>query len=228
MKYLAIAFLGLLLGATAAAAVLYFNPFTAERAPSTDHFDGAWRYRLPQDALTFVRGEGTYLPDEKHALTGEFWEKAIQRSALLGLSLRDADGNQAAIASRLLAGSRDSDLLLRGLLVADHWLITVPGEGSVFVRAESNVWPLIKDTVIPLRYFGRPWEGPVELKPTAGPNSSRAAVAIGGTGRFSSLRGEAAETYRLTAVAPLAADVEIAVDFPDTLTTAAQQTAPSP
>jgi hypothetical protein len=220
MKYLAIALLGLLLGAAAAGVILYFNPFTAERAPVTDHYDGAWHYGLPQDALTFVRGEGTYLPDEL-ALTGEFWEKSIRRSALLGLSLRDAQGNPSALASRLLAGSSETDLLLRGLLVADHWLITVPGEGSIFVRAQSNVWPLLKDTVIPIRYLGRPWKGPIELEPTAGPSSTRAGAALGATGSFASLRGEAADKFRLTGIAPFAADAEIALDLPDTLTTAA-------
>lgn len=227
MKYLVIGLLGLLLGAAAAGAVLYFNPLTAARPPVTDHYDGAWRYVLPQDALTFVRGEGTYLPDESEP-TGELWEKSIQRSALLGLRLRDAGGNPSAIASRLLAASHDTDLLLRGLLVADHWLITVPGQGSVFVRAQSNVWPLLKDTVIPVRYFDRAWEGPIEITPTAGPHSTRAALAIGATGRFTSVRGEAAESYRLAGIAPLAADGELLLDLPDTLTTAAQDPAPPP
>jgi hypothetical protein len=227
MKYLAIALLGLLLGAAAAGAVLYFNPLTAERAPLTDHYDGAWRYVLPQDALTFVRGAGTYLPDER-APTGELWEKPVQRSALLGLRLRDADGNSSAIASRLLVASRDTDLLLRGLLVADHWLITVPGEGSVFVRAQNNVWPFLKGTVIPMRYFDRAWEGPVEIKPTAGPHSTRAALVIGATGSFASVRGEAAESYRLKGIAPLAADGALLLDLPDALTTAAQDSPPPP
>ena len=228
MKYLLSALFGLLIGAAGAGAVLYFNPLTAEHAPVTDHFDGAWHYVLPQDALTFVRGAGTYLPDES-APVGELWERSLRRSALLGLRLRDADGTASAIASRLLAGSRDSDLLLRGLLVADHWLVTVPGEGSVFVRAQSNVWPLLKDTVIPVRYLDRPWEGPVEIKPTSGPHSTRAGLAIGATGRFASVRGEAAEVYRLSGIAPLAADGELLIDLPETLTTtAAQDTAPLP
>jgi hypothetical protein len=228
MKYLAIALLGLLLGAAAAGAVLYFNPLTAERAPATGNYDGAWRYALPQDALTFERGMGTYLPDEV-APAGELWEKSIQSSALLALRLRDAEGNPSAIASRLLAGSRETDLLLRGLLVADHWLITVPGQGSVFVRAETNVWPLLKDTVIPVRYLDRAWEGPIEIKPTAGPHSTGAALAIGATGSFASVRGEAAEAYRLNGIAPLAADGQLLLDLPDALTTtAAQDSAPPP
>lgn len=227
MKYLAIAVFGLLLGAAAAGAVLYFNPLTAERAPVTDHYDGAWRYALPQDAWTFVRGAGTYLPDER-APTGELWEKSIQRSAMLGLRLRDAEGNPSAVASRLLASSRDTDLLLRGLLVADHWLITVPGEGSVFVRAQSNIWPFLRDTVIPVRYFDRPWEGPLELKPTAGPHSTRAAIAIGATGSFASVRGEAAEVYRLKDVAPISADGALLLDLPDTLTVAQDSLPPAP
>src|SRR5690606_1792873 len=90
MKYLFSALFGLLLGAAAAGAILYFNPLTAERAPVTDHYDGGWRYVLPEDALTFVRGQGTYLPDETAPL-GDLWEKSIQRSALLGLRLRDAE-----------------------------------------------------------------------------------------------------------------------------------------
>lgn len=227
MKYLFSALFGLLLGAAAAGAILYFNPLTAERAPVTDHYDGGWRYVLPEDALTFVRGQGTYLPDETAPL-GDLWEKSIQRSVLLGLRLRDAEGNPAAVASRLVMGSRDTDLLMRGLLVADHWLVTVPGEGAVFVRAESNVWPFLKGTVIPVRYFDRPWNGPVEIRPTAGPQATRAAVAMGATGRFAAVRGNAAEAYRLTGVAPLAVEGELLLDLPDPLETAAQDTAPPP
>ena len=39
-------------------------------------------------------------------------------------------------------------------------------------------------------------------------------------------RGEAAEAYRLNGIAPLAADGELLLDLPDTLTTAAQDSAP--
>ena len=48
-----------------------------------------------------------------------------------------------------MATSADTDLLLRGVLVSDHWLVTIPSEGTLFVRAESNAWPFLKNTLVP-------------------------------------------------------------------------------
>jgi hypothetical protein len=203
MKYWIAGSFGFLLGAAAAGAVLYFNPLTAERAPDPASDDRALTYKLPDDMLAFMRGD---FPGAGAAGAGDdtFWEETIDRTALLGLVLDDSIGVPAAVASRLIAGSSGTDLLLRGVLVSDHWLLTIPGEGSLYVRAESNVWPFLKDGLIPTWFFGRPWDAAAQFRPTAGPGPQHTAIVIGATGKFASLEGRAVETYRVTTLDPVA------------------------
>ncbi len=131
------------------------------------------------------------------------WEETIDRTAMLSLVLDDAHDNPTAIASRLLAVSPRTDFVLSGVRVNDYWLLTIPGEGTLFLRADTNVWPFLKET-LPVWYLGRPWKGPSEYSPTAGPGELGAAVVIGATGRFVGLEGSAIEKYRLTDLDPAA------------------------
>lgn len=198
MKYLIVGLCGLLLGATAACAVLYFNPLTARQVASPQREGRVLHYALPGDALRFTAGDRLMLPV---AARGEdsFWEETIDRSALLEVVLRDDTGMPAAVATRLMAASTATDLLLKGALVSDYWLLTVPGEGTLFVRTDTNLWPFLKNTLVPVWYFGRPWKGPTEVEPTMGPGPDGTGVTLGGTGRFASADGTAVESYTLTA-----------------------------
>ena len=132
--------------------------------------------------LGFALGEqvvppGTPQPD------GSLWEETIERTAMLGLVLDDVQGKPTAIASRMLAVSPRTDFVLSGVRMNDYWLLTIPGEGTLFLRADANVWPFLKET-LPVWYFGRTWKGPTEYSPTAGPGEHGEAVVVGATGRF--------------------------------------------
>jgi hypothetical protein len=72
----------------------------------------------------------------------------------------------------------------------------------MFLRADTNVWSFLKETLLPVWYLGRPWGGPADYRPTAGPGATGAAVVIGATGRFAGLEGTALEQYRLTDLDP--------------------------
>ena len=206
MKYAFIALLGLVIGAAGAGAVIYFNPLTNTRAADSGSSDLTLHYSLPGEVLGFTLGEHA-LPPGTAKVDDGFWEETIARTALLGLVLNDADGKPAAVASRLLAGSAATDFLLSGVLVSDYWLLTFPNQGTLFLRANSNVWPLLKETLVPVWYFGRPWGGPASYRPTAGPGDEGAAVVIGATGRFVGLEGTAIEQYRLTDLDPASRSV---------------------
>jgi hypothetical protein len=206
MKYAFIALLGIVIGAAAAGAVIYFNPLTDTRAPEPGSSDRILHYDLPGEVLGFTLGEHV-LPPGAAKVDGGFWEETIDRTALLGLVLDDADGKPAAVASRLLAGSVETDFLLSGVLVSDYWLLTIPNEGTLFLRAHTNVWPFLKKTLLPVWYFGRPWAGPSDYRPTAGPGDDGTAVVVGATGRFAGLEGTAIEQYRLTDLDPASRSV---------------------
>ena len=197
MKYLIVALLGLIIGAAAGGAALYYNPLTDAIVPAADTADRTLQYSLPDRAFELSIGANA-LPLGGSSGDNALWEETIAKSALLGIVLDDSAGKPAAVASRLIAGAAETDLLLRGVLLHDYWLLTFPGEGTVFVEVDTNVWPFLKQTFVPVWYLGRPWNGPTEFRPTAGPGAGGAAVVIGATGRFAGVEGSALERYRVT------------------------------
>lgn len=199
MKYLLIALLGLAVGAAGACGVLYFNPFSLEAGGAPTAGDRVFRYSLPDDVLEFSLGEDARYLGQAASHDG-LWEETIDRAAVLGLALEDSSSEPAAVASRLMIASPDTDLLLRGVVVADHWLVTVPGEGTLFVRADMNAWPFVKDTLLPVWYFERPWQGPAEYWPTVGPSADGSGTAVGVAGAFAGSEGRMVERYELTSL----------------------------
>jgi hypothetical protein len=200
MKYLATTILGLVTGAVAACALLYYNPLTATgtRAPTTGDWTLSYRFPTPDTLLLAHRG-GRSLR-EIPAGVPRLWEETISRTGIGVVSLRDADGHPAALATRISVPSVKTDLLLAGAIVSDYWLITVPGNGSLFVEADSNLWPFLKEAYLPVRYFGRPWQGPSGYTPTVGPVRSGSARVSGASGRYAGVRGDAVETVRVEAL----------------------------
>jgi hypothetical protein len=226
MKYFAMAILGMLLGVTAGTAVLYFNPLTEAADFDGGAADRSLHYSLPDQVFDFTLGERAAVPGAGLRKDG-FWEETINGTALLGVVLADAAGHPSAVASRLIAGSADTDLLLNGVLLHDYWLLTLPNEGTVFVRAESNVWPFVKTTLVPVWFLGRPWRGPADYRTTAGPGAEGSAVVLGVTGRMKGVQGSAVEQYRLTvfdrAAGSAAAVGELQLRLPPPAAVTAQQ-----
>jgi hypothetical protein len=196
-----VALVGFLIGAAAGGGVIYYNPLTQTSSPVPEVSDRSLHYDLPGEVLGFKLGVRALPPGAAHVDNG-FWEETIARTALLGVVLSDTDDRPVAVASRLIAGSPSTDFLVSGVRLSDYWLLTFPGEGALFLRAETNVWPFLKETMLPVWYFGRPWGGPTDYRPTAGPDASGAAVVVGATGRFAGRAGTAFEQYRLTDLDP--------------------------
>jgi hypothetical protein len=201
MRYLFVAIVGLLLGVAAAGAVLYYNPLVDTSATMPSSTDRVLRYSLPDQVLEFAVGEDARLFGQETGDDG-LWEETIDRAAVLGLVLNDGSNQPAALASRLMSTSAETDLLLRGVLVSDHWLVTIPGEGSFYVHADSNAWPFLKEKLVPVWYLEQPWSGPVEYWPTVGPGGGDSAEVVGLTGAFRGSEGSAVERYEITALDP--------------------------
>jgi hypothetical protein len=201
MKHLIVAALGLVIGVAAAGAVLYFNPLATKSAAQPHATDRVLHYSLPDQVLEFAIGEDARLFGQE---TGQdsLWEETIARTAVLGLVLNDDTEQPAAIASRLIAPSVDTNLLMRGVLLSDHWLVTMPGEGTIFVRADSNAWPFLKETLVPVWYLDRPWQGPAGYWPTVGPRADESGVALGITGSFRGAEGSVVEHYEISTLDP--------------------------
>ncbi|HSC13600.1 MAG TPA: hypothetical protein VLI71_00705 [Gammaproteobacteria bacterium] len=201
MRYLFVALVGLVLGAAAAGAVLYYNPLADKPAPMPSSTDRVLRYSLPDQVLEFAVGEDARLFGQE-AGDDSLWEETIDRAAVLGVVLNDGSNQPAALASRLLSTSPETNLLLRGVLVTDHWLVTIPGEGSFYVHADSNAWPFVKEKLVPVWYLKQPWSGPVEYWPTVGPGADSSADVVGLTGTFRGSEGSAVERYEIMVLDP--------------------------
>jgi len=197
MKYAGALLAGLIVGGSLALTGLYYNPLTRAEAPLPGAEDWVLAYGSPlRDGLAFIHSGESRLPRQPLD-SPVLWESTIDQTFLSLLLVNGADGEPVGIASRISFPSEDSELLARGVIVTDQWMITLPGEGSLFIHSESNLWPFLTETLLPVWYLGRPWDGPATYSPTAGPGPEGAARAYGATGRFAGLAGSAVERYRL-------------------------------
>ena len=130
--------------------------------------------------------------------TGEdsLWEETIDRTAVLGLVLNDAANQPAALASRLMATSAETDLLLRGVLVSDHWLVTIPSEGTLFVRADSNAWPFLKKRLCPSGISTGRGTAPRNTGRRSAPARTRAASRSASRARSAAAKAAPSSTTR--------------------------------
>jgi len=196
MRYLLAFVVGTLVGVCTAGALIYFNPLT--RGQSLPANDAPWTLDYSFDPArnwiaTHDRGLALGVAPAEVPL---LWESGIRRSFLYAMPLGDAAGGPAAAATRISVPSPQTEFLQSGLLVDDFWLISVPGEGSVFVHSVSNLWPLIRDTVVRVDWLARTWEGTAVYGPTRGPGQSGATV-LGLSGAFAGVRGRSRERVSL-------------------------------
>jgi hypothetical protein len=204
MRYFSSALAGILVGIVVGAVALYYNPLTTRAARNVENADWTLRYSVPdRDLIALTHYERLPLPMKPDGVDS-LWEQAIRAAALSVLSLHEAGGDTAsesavsALATRLTVPSQSTDLLLRGALVDDYWLVTVPGEGSLFVHDLNNLWPALRENVVPVSLLDRDWRGPAEYRPTLGPRGPRGpGFALGASGRFAGVGGESGERYRL-------------------------------
>lgn len=199
MRYPLTAALGFLIGAAVALALVYLDPLTGRGGSPPIDGDTVYTYASPvTEGLAFTLGGASRLPRHPAGVP-DLWEATIAKSALSVLVLLGTDGKPAALASRYSYPAEESDLLRRGILLKDDWLVSVPGEGSFYVTATSNFWPFLKESVLPVWYLNRPWPGPSTYSPTVGPGPGGEAIVHGATGIFAGRDGAASERYEVEA-----------------------------
>jgi hypothetical protein len=87
-KYLLVAALGMLIGAAAAGAAIYYNPFTMTNAAKLDVADRTLHYSLPSEVLGFALGASRAAA--LRSATSRSGKETIDRTAMLSLVLDDA------------------------------------------------------------------------------------------------------------------------------------------
>lgn len=195
MKYVITLLLGVAVGMTMAVGLVYVNPLAADGGRRLVEADNVFAFESP------LTGELAFASDGMSRLTShprgvpDLWETAIGKSALSVIALKDNTGVPVGLASRVSYPAETTELLTTGVLLNDDWLVSLPNAGSFFVSSQANWWPFLKRTVIPIWYFGQPWEGSSAIDPTIGPDSSGHAIVTGATGEFVGRFGNATEHY---------------------------------
>ncbi len=205
MKYFMLFVVGLLLGALLSAAVLWFNPLTAESptAPVLGHGISAELHTSlrSEDAPLLTHG-GERLLLTRPASVPELWEDLIRPMIASVQWLRDAEGTVIGTASRLGAYSRQTDPLRTGVIVESTWLLSVDGAGMAFAVQRENLWPMLKEVMLPALLRREPWQGDLHFTPAAGPRPDGAAQLLGISGRLAGAEGQLVSTYRISAFDP--------------------------
>lgn len=217
MKGLAVFAVGLLLGAAAAAGLLYVNPLTVPDAPAVG--DEQWlSYDAPiQTSLALTHGGDLPLPVNPPRVP-ELWESTIDGTALLLAALRESDGGLFGFGTRISALSEQTDVLLTGVVVDSVWTISAPGRGILFVIERENAWPIARDILLPAVLFAREWRGIKGYAITTGPQASGYGLVLGVTGEFRDQLGRSQERYELrrysASKGPLEMSAELGIALP--------------
>jgi len=205
MRYFWLFMLGLLVGLGLAGAVIWLTPLTAEprHAPTlaygvTAQFATSLR---AEDAPLLTHGGERRLIARPESVS-PLWEATIQPVVAGLLLLRNDAGEVIGSASRLGAASRDTDPLRQGILVDSTWLVSLDGQGMAFVIQRENVWPMLRQVVIPARLRREPWQGALSFTPAAGPREDAAGRLLGISGTLAGLEGQLISSYRMTAFDP--------------------------
>lgn len=200
MRYVVSLLFGLALGAIVAVAGIFFNPLTLNQSTPPD--DAEWVLNYSLDA------EETWLSTHENQLgvpivptdVPLLYENGIRGSLMAAMPLKGEPGSASGAGTRISIPSSNSELLKAGVMVEDHWLISVPGSGTLLVHAESNHWPMLRDTLIRVDLLKRNWKGPGQYDPTLGPSDGGAEV-IGLTGSYRDFHGVGHERISLASYA---------------------------
>jgi hypothetical protein len=200
MKYVLSLCTGLLLGVLVAFALILFNPLTLSQSDPLNDPEWVLSYALSADHTWLSTHDDSLeipiVPKDVPLL----WENGIKRGIIAAMPLEATTGSPSAAGTRISFPSPETELLHSGLVVEDHWLISVPGAGTFFVHATSNQWPLLRDTVVRVDWLKRSWAGPGKYDVTRGPANAGAEV-FGLTGTFQGTRGHARERLSLDSYA---------------------------
>ena len=121
-------------------AALYYNPLTETAGPEPDSADRALHYALPAQIFGLSLGAHAAVPTGTADDT-VLWEDTVDRTALLGLVLEETARSAGRRREPAAGRVRRHGSIARGVLLSDHWLLTFPDEGTLFVRVDTNLWP---------------------------------------------------------------------------------------
>lgn len=223
MKYVLSLFVGLLVGIAAFFALLYYNPLATQSRLSplsvSDNEVITFNYSaVAADSLVYTNdGESQVAPYPSRVL--QLWEPTVRRTDAMVTVLRDSRNQPAAIGVKFSSDSEQTRLLNSEALVDSVWHIYVPGQGSLFIEQQENLWAYISEIVIPAYWSSADhWRGTWRGSVTSGPGALGTARVFGGSGVFEGLEIDGVESLNAKAYSvadgPVAVDGELAIEIP--------------
>jgi hypothetical protein len=221
IKYVAGLLLGILLGALAAATLLYFNPLAARNplsplSVSSNKMLSLSYSAVPTDSIVYTNnGESRVRPHPEKVR--ELWEAPIRHSEVLVTVIKDSRADPAGIGIKFSSDSERTRVINGEALVDSTWHIHLVERGSLFVEQTENYWNFLRKIVLPAYLSAaNHWKGTWNGNMTVGPGALGTAAVSGGTGEFSGLESEAVEAVQARAYSlsqgPVAMDGRLTID----------------
>lgn len=223
MKYLVALLLGIVCGVAAFAAILYFNPFTAQEklsplSVSSNEIMSLSYSAAASDAIVYTNNGETRIPPHPPKVL-QLWEAPVRRSTLAATVLRDSRGDVAGVGIKFSSDSGQTRLLNGEALVNSVWHIYLPGRGTLFIEQNEDYWNYIREIIIPAYWSSADsWKGSWYGTLTAGPGALGTARVIGGSGEFSELATDGVESISARAYSidrgPVAVEGQLTIELP--------------
>lgn len=221
IKYVGGLLIGFLLGALAAATLLYFNPLAARNplsplSVSNNEILSLGYSAVPTDAIVYTNnGESRVQPHPEKVR--ELWEAPIRHSEVLVTVVKNSRNMPAGIGIKFSSDSERTRLINGEALVDSAWHIHIVERGSLFVEQTENYWNFLRKIVVPAYWSSsNHWKGVWNGNMTVGPGALGTAAVSGGTGEFAGLESEAVEAVHASAYSvsqgPVAMEGRLAID----------------
>ena len=222
IKYVAGLLLGIVLGALAVAALVFFNPFVAPHPLSPLYVSNNKMLSLgysvvPTDSIVYTNnGESRVQPYPEKV--SELWEASIRHSEVMVTVMKDSRNNPAGIGIKFSSDSERTRIINGEALVDSTWHIHLAERGSLFVEQTENYWNFLRNIVVPAYWsMANHWKGVWNGNMTVGPGALGTAAVSGVTGEFAGLESEAVEAVRANAYSvsrgPVAMDGRLTIDI---------------
>lgn len=223
IRHLIALLLGIVAGAAAFLALLYFNPFTSQNNLSplsvgSNEVMNLTFSPVASDSLVYTNnGETRIKPHPEKVL--QLWEASVRRTAAAATVLYDSRGGMAGVGVKFSSDSEATRLMNGEAMVESVWHIYLPGRGTLFVEQNENYWSYLREIVIPAYWSSvDSWKGNWHGTITAGPGVLGLGRVVGGSGEFADFESSVTEsiTARAYSVAhgPVAADSNLTIELP--------------
>jgi hypothetical protein len=222
VRHLIVPMLGLIVGAVAAVAVLFYNPFASRITLSpisvSDRPQIILNYSaVAADSIIFTN-DGNSRVHPFPAKVQQLWEAPIRDTETMVTVLRDGRNDVAGFGIKFSTKSERTRLQNGEAIVDSAWYVYLSGQGTMLIEQSENHWAFLREIVVPAHWSsGDSWRGNWYGTITDGPSALGTGRVFGGSGQYSDLEYEVIETRTVKAYStengPVAMDGQLIIEL---------------